>query len=695
MSPSDRQADEGRPDLSHLFALGRKMHTAGGLAVAERAYRQVLAADPGHPEALRYLGILAHQTGHGAEALELIRQAAERAPGDAGTVADLSWVCLEQGKIKEAVAFGREAVALDPALDSARLRFADALRRDSQWKEAEAEYNALLDKTPRDKAALIGVTFCRLAEGDTEKALAYIGILEEIDPDQVDVQYLKGISLRGQGTTHEALPALSRAFQLAPTCARMAIDLAMSLDACGQLEAAETTLRYAEPQNPNDAELLSALSHILINRQRYEEAEVFARRGIAIAPDMPSLNNNLGRICENLWRIDEAIGYFRRAADLCPDAAIELTNFAMALGLRGEMEESNRLAERAFELMPDHLGVHFNLAIGLLRCGDLARGWEIYELSRYTGPRAVLHAIDLPILEVDEDPAGMTILVRREQGIGDSILFLSVLPEIIARAKHCIVECMPKIVTLLKRSFPGTTVLSVFELHAMGNDVPADRQILAGSLCRRYRTSWDMFPNPHTFLVPDPERVEAYRRRLEALLGRVKIVFLWRGRLRTDTPKNSFNYLTLDQLAPVLRLPDIAFVSAQYDADGKDARQEIAEAREKYGVEIHEFEDLDAFEHLDDVAALLAACDVVIGPPTATLHIAGALGKPTLRWAGAPDHFNLAQPYCPLTPSVRNLIPEPLYDKAEIVRLLLERLPAFIAEHTGAAPAPIPLPATE
>lgn len=55
-------------------------HRAGDLAAAERAYRAALAATPGDVDALHLLGLVAEETGHRRDALDLIRAAVAASP---------------------------------------------------------------------------------------------------------------------------------------------------------------------------------------------------------------------------------------------------------------------------------------------------------------------------------------------------------------------------------------------------------------------------------------------------------------------------------------------------------------------------------------------------------------------------------------------------------------------------------------
>jgi ADP-heptose:LPS heptosyltransferase len=79
----------------------------------------------------------------------------------------------------------------------------------------------------------------------------------------------------------------------------------------------------------------------------------------------------------------------------------------------------------------------------------------------------------------------------------------------------------------------------------------------------------------------------------------------------------------------VLAAPGAVFVSLQYG----DASAEIAEAA-RAGVQIHTPPGLDLKDDLEEVAALCAALDLVIGFANAVTQLAGAVGAPL--WLLAP-----------------------------------------------------------
>ena len=58
--------------LQEAIDLGNQHHNAGDLQRAESIYNQILQANPNQPDALHYLGVIAHQTGNNEKAVELI-----------------------------------------------------------------------------------------------------------------------------------------------------------------------------------------------------------------------------------------------------------------------------------------------------------------------------------------------------------------------------------------------------------------------------------------------------------------------------------------------------------------------------------------------------------------------------------------------------------------------------------------------
>jgi hypothetical protein len=82
--------------------------------------------------------------------------------------------------------------------------------------------------------------------------------------------------------------------------------------------------------------------------------------------------------------------------------------------------------------------------------------------------------------------------------------------------------------------------------------------------------------------------------------------------------------MSLKNLQPLLAWSHADFIDLQY-GDTSAERQEMLDSA---GLRVHKVEDIDNFNDLDGLAALIAACDVVISISNTTAHLALALGKP-------------------------------------------------------------------
>jgi len=117
------------------------------------------------------------------------------------------------------------------------------------------------------------------------------------------------------------------------------------------------------------------------------------------------------------------------------------------------------------------------------------------------------------------------LLVRAEQGVGDQILFASVIPDLAAQARgqggSLLLECEPRLVPLFTRSFPEVAVRPA-AIKTVGGVPTADygwlkaagganAATLMGSLPKYLRGTLDAFPRPHKFLTPDASEVAHWR----------------------------------------------------------------------------------------------------------------------------------------------------------------------------------------
>ena len=137
-------------DTTQLLEMAVGLHQAGELARARGFYEQIIEQDPGHADALHFLGLACFQAGDGDRALELIRRAIGQKPQVAPYHDNLGTVLESRGALEEALQAYREAARL--AGDDAERWFnmGVVLNRLGRHREAEPAYRKAIDLAPGD-----------------------------------------------------------------------------------------------------------------------------------------------------------------------------------------------------------------------------------------------------------------------------------------------------------------------------------------------------------------------------------------------------------------------------------------------------------------------------------------------------------------------------------------------------------------
>lgn len=194
----------------------------------------------------------------------------------------------------------------------------------------------------------------------------------------------------------------------------------------------------------------------------------------------------------------------------------------------------------------------------------------------------------------------------------------------LATGVECVIDCAPKLVRLYARSFPQARVRggSQFDSTDWAREHRFDLAIPVGSLPGLLRKTHEQFPSHRGYLRADTTAIASARARLDAVERGIWVGLSWRGGLaRTRRDSRS---VSLESLAPLLRLEGVRFVSLQYDARQEELER-LSELAGRPVISIPE-----ALPDYDDTATLAMACDEILSVTTALVHLCGALGRSAL-----------------------------------------------------------------
>ncbi|MCG5242354.1 tetratricopeptide repeat protein [Azospirillum doebereinerae] len=558
---------------------------------------------------------------------------------------------------------------------------ADALARHraGDFAGAERGYRAILDSHPGqpDALHLLGVLAHQC--GHHGEAARLIGEALTRRDGIADYHANLGLALHAQGRATEAEAAYRRALALREAYPEAHNSLGSALQERGRLDEAIVHYRRALDLRDGYAEAWTNLGTALHAADRHAGAEEALRRALRLDSGDAVAWTNLGVVLKEAGRLAEAEAAHAEALRLAPGDPETLVNMALLRSAQGHLAEAEALYLQAVAVDPAFPLARWNLALLRLGQGRLPEGQALYE-ARFASRRVQGGRDDLTLPRWDgSDPVTSRILVWREQGLGDELLFGSVLPDLVARAGHVTVECDARLVGLLARSLPGATVRAPTQAPT-----DADAQIAMGSLPGVLRRRLADFPTAAGWLRPDPARAAPWRDRLAALGPGLRVGICWRSQHRAGERKHA--YTALKDWAPLFAVPGLTLVSLQYD----DAGTEIAEAEARFGVRLHRWADTDLKHDLEAAAALTAALDLVVTVATSVGEMAGALGVPVWRFGGPGDWTALGTAVRPWFPAMRLWSARPGEDLAGVLGRIAGELRRLTPPVPALAPSPVP-----
>ncbi|MBF0434826.1 MAG: tetratricopeptide repeat protein [Magnetococcales bacterium] len=512
-----------------------------------------------------------------------------------------------------------------------------------QLQQAHDLYQEILGADPENPQALhlLGVVAHQMGRDDL--ALEMIRLALAFKPDYAEAYNNLGSIQCRSGNWHAARASLQSALAIQPSYPEALNNLGNVFKGLQQWDEAVASYHRALALRPDYAEAWSNLGMACWHQGRLDEAVEHLHKGVELAPERFEYHLNLGNILRSCKRWDQAVASYRLAVRLQPASAEALVNLGNALVEIGRadegvthlcrgLERNDSLAEghfnlgnayhqllqprnaviayqKALDLQPDFPDASYNKAMSHLLAGDLQEGWHLYEWRWQTEgflphnrPEPPWHGTEL---------AGKTLLIHCEQGFGDSIQFIRLVPFIQAFGGRVVLLCPPALTRLF------ATVRGIDHLVDDPSQLPAcDCQIPLLSLPNVLGTTLETIPSAIPYLTVDPELKDCCQQQFRDLSG-IRVGVVWHGDARHGNDRNRST--TANTMARLQRRTNHSLISLQ-----KDARPE--ELAHWPGPIRHSGEWLVDFAH---TAAVIANLDLVVGVDTAVIHLAGALGCPT------------------------------------------------------------------
>lgn len=390
----------------------------------------------------------------------------------------------------------------------------------------------------------------------------------------------------------------------------------------GRLEEGLEMVNEALEQYPDDPLLIFIAGVCQMRMGNQGVAFSLFERSHKLKPDQAETINNMGVCLYDCSHFERARAYYKQAYEMNnkdPDFLSNLCSVDVGLG---DFKKAIYWAEKGLKIAPDNKDILYNSALAYLTLGDYKKGWERYDISlgnRFRQERYFDHKNEIPRWDGSEVEGD--VVVYGEQGLGDEIMFASILPDAMKKA-HVILECDRRLQGLFRRSFPELTVYGT----RFDNELywPEYHNIKAkcdmGHLGTLFRPDAKSMPRTK-YLVADPERRTSYRALLDSIGPYPKVGIAWTGgRTNGDQSRRS---IPLEVLKPLLK-EDIHWIDLEYKDRSLDIHRFVTDS----GIPINHFPWITFNSDYDSTAALVAELDAVVCVPTTVGELAGALNVP-------------------------------------------------------------------
>jgi len=498
-----------------------------------------------------------------------------------------------------------------------------------------------------------------------------------VDEKSGEAWHMLAISRDKCNDFQTALTCYETALRIMPDNPAIANDLGRLSYKLGLYDIAEKFFRFFLDKCPGHVEAINNLASTLREANRLDEAIDILKTAITENQTDAQLWNALGTVINAKGDIATSAIFYEEALRFDPKHVHARYNLGNARSMLGNPQQGLQDLMTALPIFTDPMNIHtcrLSVAFCYLVMGDYRNGWEWYEArTKENTAEAMTYLVPAPRWTKDEPLTGKRLFVSAEQGLGDEIMFASVLPDLlreIGPEGHLTIGVEPRLVLLFQKGFPDATVVrhhttkhKTMPIRLFPEIIdwsPFEAWAIMGDFLSRYRPDEASFPKPNVFFHPDPERIAYWKAMLDGLNGKPKIGILWKSLIKHS--RRDRYYSPFEQWAQVLRTEGVQFVNLQYG----DTEAELAEAK-AMGLDIWTPPGIDLKTDLDDLSALCVAMDCIMCPSNATSNIAGAAGTRVFMVSPENSWNSLGTRYYPWYPNTRVFFSPSLTDWSQVM----------------------------
>ena len=615
-------------------------------------YSKAIKLNPKYFEAYNNIGVAYTSCSKNNKAIEFFNRAIEINPSYAEAYNNRGNAFKEKREFTLALESYKKSIQINPNFIDAISNTGIVYDLMNDFPKAEMHFTKALSLDPTNTSLLYNLANCLFNSKDYERTIEVCRRIIDLDPLFYYAYNRMGMCCIKLEIENEAKQFFEKAIEINPEYVEGLTNYGLILQKGRNFALASSQFEKVLSINPNSDEALLNLSKAYFDEGRLSKSIEIAKKGLSLKQlNIPLLKNliasflilnmfdeasveckkilsvdknnadaiNLmGTIFEKKGFYDKAKNHFLRALELDKNSVSAKINIASLYQREGKIEIANKKYNELLKEHPKNSEVIHRQSEFALMLGSFQEGWKNYEYRWKVFP---MNKVTWPFQDkpVWNGERGKRVVLWKEQGIGDQIIFLGLAREIREMCETLSVYVDARLRLLCNRAMPEINFVKDKEEL---NNVECYYHMPLGSVPGLLRNDIRDFDRTvKGYLKPSPERVKAIRTELN-LDGKKAIGISWKSFNSLNNTKKS---VLLKDIAQLFSSLDVVLVNLQYG----DIEDEIREFKEAFGINVVQCASVDNKEDLDGLAALIEVCDLVVSIPNVTVHLAGALAKET------------------------------------------------------------------
>jgi len=649
-----QRALKKRPkDISVLFDLSSAYYLNHDLVKSLASLKNIIKEDENNYDALCDIGLIYSQMQKPEKGYSYLIKASKINQNNPVAYNNIGVTYFEKHDFETAINYYQKSIKVDPSFISGYLNLGSAYSCLDNHEKAIRYFNKTIDLNPNITEAYSNIASTLNKQRKYSEAENYCKQALKIDENHVNTLCNYGTSLIEQKKYKLSMKFFKKAIKLDNQHIKSFYNYAIALKNLNKFsEAKENYLKALninsfDPDNICDQAMIClelkqfnkglslcnkaiSISANFINALYYQgliylqmdepsKAKLSFKKVVKIRPDHYQALNGIGMAYTDLQENKKGLKYFKIASEQKDvNFAEVVNNIGFGHFVAGDFDLAKKSFLRSITIDNQFSPAHLNYANLSLLSEDFKTGWKYYEWRLNKKEIHRLHNLDINVHEKrwhsKIDTKNKKILIRSEQGLGDTIQFCKYAKLLKTPQNRVVIEVQNSLVDLIKTLDPGIEIVD-----RKTNFSDYDFQVPLLSLPLEFNTDKNNFPSAHPYLYAQKEKIKSWKKSFPN--KSFKIGIAWQGSKSKVDAGRSFSVKYFKNLS-------------------KKEGVQLISLQKNYGSEqLKEFSDLDImdlgqnFDNGDqaflDTAAVMKNLDLIITSDTSIAHLAGALGCKT------------------------------------------------------------------